>query len=85
VELRAALELAHHEVANAVQDGRCQVGDGDGHLAGTAPVEDPPWPGLAVAIDRAHAAGWDGRDGVPRLVGQQEMPDRNLMRELRYR
>jgi hypothetical protein len=29
--------------------------------------------------------GWDGRDGVPRLVAPQEMPDRHLMRELRYR
>jgi hypothetical protein len=54
-------------------------------LAGAAVVEDPAWPGLAEAIDRAHAAGWDVREGVPRLVAQQEMPHRHPARELHYR
>jgi hypothetical protein len=43
-------------------------------LAGSAVVEDPAWPRLAEAIDRAHAAGWDVSEGVPRLVAQGEMP-----------
>jgi hypothetical protein len=30
-------------------------------LAGAAVLDDPAWPGLAEAIDRAHAAGWDVR------------------------
>src|SRR6266542_1192307 len=44
-------------------------------LAGSAVVEDPAWPRLAEAIDRAHAAGWDVSEGVPRLVAQGEMPE----------
>jgi hypothetical protein len=39
-------------------------------LAGEAVVEDPAWPSLTEAIDRAHAAGWDVREGVPRLVAR---------------
>jgi hypothetical protein len=54
-------------------------------LAGAAVVERPAWPGLAKAIERAHAAGWDVRAGVARLVAQQEMPDRHPARELHYR
>jgi hypothetical protein len=54
-------------------------------LAGAAVVEDPAWPGLAKAIERAHVAGWDVREGVARLVAQQEMPDRHPARELHYR
>jgi hypothetical protein len=56
-----------------------------GELAGSAVVEDPAWPRLAAAIDRAHAAGWDVREGVPRLLAQQDMPDRHPARELHYR
>jgi hypothetical protein len=48
-------------------------------------VEDPAWPRLADAIGRAHAAGWKVYDGLPRLVAQQEMPDRHPARELHYR
>jgi hypothetical protein len=54
-------------------------------LAGSAVVEDPAWPSLAHAIDRAHAAGWDVRDGLPRLIAQHEMPDRHPVSELHYR
>jgi hypothetical protein len=54
-------------------------------LAGAAVLEDPAWPGLAEAIARAHAAGWDVRQGIPRLVTQHEMPDRHPARELHYR
>jgi hypothetical protein len=54
-------------------------------LAGPAVVEDPAWPRLAEAIGRAHAAGWDVRAGVPRLMAQREMPDRHPARELHYR
>jgi hypothetical protein len=45
-------------------------------LAGAAVIEDPAWPGLAEPIARAHAAGWDVREGIPRLVTQHQMPDR---------
>jgi hypothetical protein len=54
-------------------------------LAGSAVVDDAAWPCLAEAIYRAHAAGWDVREGVPRLIAQQEMPDRRAARELHYR
>ena len=54
-------------------------------LAGSAVVEDQAWPLLAAAIDRAHAAGWDVREGVPRLLAQLDMPDRHPAGELLYR
>jgi hypothetical protein len=55
-----------------------------GELAGSAVVEDPAWHSLGHAIDRAHAAGWDVHKGLPRLIAQQEMPDRHPARELQY-
>jgi hypothetical protein len=48
-------------------------------------VEDPAWPRLAEAIGRAHAAGWDVRVGVPRLLAQREMPERHPAGELHFR
>jgi len=52
---------------------------------GPAVVEDLGWPGLAAGLDRADAAGWDVASNLPRLVQQDEMPDRHPARELYYR
>jgi hypothetical protein len=54
-------------------------------LAGPAVLEDPAWPRLAEAINRANEARWDVQNGLPRLVTQHEMPHRHPARELHYR
>lgn len=50
--------------------------------AGPVVVEDLGWLGLAAGLDRADAAGWDVASNLPRLVQQDEMPDRHPAREL---
>ncbi|MCW2632712.1 MAG: uncharacterized protein JWR88_1674 [Pseudonocardia sp.] len=52
---------------------------------GQAVLEDLGWPGLAAGLDRAEAAGWDVATNLPRLVQQDEVPDRHPARELYYR
>jgi hypothetical protein len=53
--------------------------------AGAAVLDDVGWPGLAVGLDRAAAAGWDVTANLPRLVAQQELPDKHQAGELYYR
>ncbi len=53
--------------------------------AGAAVLDDVGWPGLAVGLDRAAAAGWDVTANLARLVTQQALPDRHQAGELYYR
>jgi hypothetical protein len=53
--------------------------------AGAAVLDDAGWPGLAVGLDRAAAAGWNVTANLSRLVTQQELPDRHQAAELYYR
>ena len=48
-------------------------------------VAGQDWIGLAVALDRAHRAGYDVQQHLPRLAAQGPLPDVRPARELQYR
>jgi hypothetical protein len=45
----------------------------------------PDWPSLAHAIDRAHAAGYNVAEHLPRLAAQQPLSPTHPARDLQYR
>ncbi len=48
-------------------------------------VTGPDWSGLAAALDRAHHAGYDVHQHLPRLAAQQPLPPDRPARALHYR
>jgi DNA primase catalytic core len=46
---------------------------------------EPDWPSLATAIARAHAAGYDVDQHLPRIAAKQPLPEQHPARELHYR
>ena len=48
-------------------------------------IETAEWPNLAHAIDRAHAAGYDVAEQLPRLAAEKPLSQKRPARELHYR
>jgi DNA primase catalytic core len=48
-------------------------------------IETAQWPDLAYAIDRAHAAGYDVAEQLPRLAAEKPPSQKRPARELQYR
>jgi len=48
-------------------------------------VTGPDWSGLAAALDRAHQAGYDVHQHLPRLAAQEPLPPDRPARALHYR
>jgi hypothetical protein len=48
-------------------------------------IETAEWPNLAHAIDRAHAAGYDVAEQLPRLAAEKPLSQKRPARELQYR
>jgi hypothetical protein len=80
------VDVAATQQVTVVSDDPAQRWAGVAREAGgQAVLEDLGWPGLTAGLDRAEAAGWDVATNLPRLVQQDEMPDRHPARELYYR
>jgi DNA primase catalytic core len=48
-------------------------------------IDAAEWPNLAHAIDRAHAAGYDVAEQLPRLAAEKPLSQKRPARELQYR